>query len=179
MVRQKINTEIYNAIRGLEWQDSVNSNIVAVPPTTPVKNDRYLIPTGASGVWTGKTNQIAHYNGLAWEYYVPLKGWSVYVDSENKNYVYNGTQWVRSGEANQNIVAGNGLTGGGQSDTVTLNVVAGNGMTVTTDAISAKPGKGIVVNATGIEADVDGSSIIYDTTNGNKIAVALVDGGTF
>ncbi len=176
---QKVNTEIYNAIRGLEWQDSVKSKTVVTPPVSPTKNDRYLIPTGATGVWSGKTNQIAHYNGSAWEYYVPETGWSVYVDAENKNYVFNGTDWVRSGEANQTITAGNGLTGGGQGDTVALAVGAGNGITVGSSSVSAKAGKGIIVNSTGIEANIDANSIIYDAANGNKLTVAVVDGGTF
>ncbi|MEG6521181.1 DUF2793 domain-containing protein [Desulfotomaculum sp. 1211_IL3151] len=175
---QKINTEIYNAIRGLEWQDSVKSKVVAAPPASPAAGDRYILPAGATGVWAGKTNQIAHYQS-SWEYYVPQEGWSVYVDAENKNYVFNGTEWVRSGEANQSIIAGNGLTGGGQGDTVSLAVGAGNGITVASTSVAAKAGKGIVVNSTGIEANIDGSSIIYDTANGNKLTVAIVDGGTF
>lgn len=176
---QKINTEISNAIRGLEWQDSVISKSILAPPSSPVKNDRYIVPAGATGVWSGKSIQIAHYSGSAWEYYVPLQGWSVYVDSENKNYVFNNSAWVRSGEANQNVIAGNGLTGGGQGDSVTLTVGAGNGIVVASTNVSAKAGKGIVVNATGIEANVDGSSIIYDTADSNKLKVSIVDGGTF
>lgn len=176
---QKVNSEIYNAIRGLEWQDSVKSRVLATPPTTSSKGDRYLIPSGASGVWSGKTNQIAHYNGSAWEYYVPETGWSVYVDNENKNYVFNGTAWVRSGEANQNIKAGNGLQGGGQADEVTLTIGQGNGITVGATSISAKAGKGITVDSTGINANIDGSSIVYDSANGNKLTVSVIDGGTF
>ncbi|WP_078410296.1 DUF2793 domain-containing protein [Priestia abyssalis] len=176
---QKINTEIYNAIRGLEWQDSVISKTTSVPPTSPVANDRYLIPSNATGAWSGKADQIAHYNGSAWEYYSPAKGWSVYIDSENKNYVYNGSAWVRSGEANQNIIAGNGLTGGGQGDSVTLTVGAGNGITVASTSVSAKAGKGIVVNSTGIESNIDGVSIVYDSANGNRLMVGAVDGGSF
>lgn len=176
---QKINTEISNAIRGLDWQDSVGSMVVTTPPASPQTGYRWIIPAGATGVWSGKTNQIAHWHGSAWVYYVPSLGWSVYVHDENKNYVYNGTAWVRSGEANQNIIAGNGLTGGGQADTVTLTVGAGNGITVASTSVAAKAGKGIAVNSTGIEANIDGSSIIYDTANGNKLTVAIVDGGTF
>lgn len=176
---QKINSEIYNAIRGLEWQDSVKSKTITTPPTTPTKNDRYLIPTGATGVWSGKTNQIAHYNGSAWEYYTPDVGWSVYVDAENKNYVYNGTSWVRSGEANQNIIAGAGLIGGGQADEITLNVGAGNGITVTSDAIAVKAYRGITVDGNGVAVNIDGSSLKYDSANGNRLYVDIVDGGTF
>lgn len=176
---QKVNSEIYNAIRGLEWQDSVKSKVLATPPTTSSKGDRYLIPSNATGVWSGKTNQIAHYNGSAWEYYAPEIGWSVYVDNENKNYVFNGTSWVRSGEANQNIKAGNGLQGGGQADEVILAIGQGNGITVGSTSISAKAGKGIAVDSTGINANIDGSSIVYDSTNDNKLTVSVIDGGTF
>ncbi|MEC1716594.1 DUF2793 domain-containing protein [Schinkia azotoformans] len=176
---QKINAEIYNAIRGLEWQDSVKSKTITAAPASPSKDDRYLIPSNATGAWSGKGNQIAHYNGVAWEYYVPKLGWSTYVDADNKNYVYNGTAWVRSGEANQNIIAGNGLTGGGQADSVTLTVGAGNGISVASTSISVKAGKGIAVNSTGVEANIDNDSIIYDSANGNTLTVSVVDGGTF
>jgi len=176
---QKINTEIYNAIRGLEWQDSVKNRTTTTPPTTNAEGDRYIIPSGATGAWSSKTNEIAHWNGTAWEYYTPDVGWSVYVDDEHKNYVFNGTAWVRSGEANQTIVAGNGLTGGGSGDTVTLNVGAGNGIQVTADAVSVKAYKGITVDSNGIAANIDGTSIIYDAANGNRLTIALVDGGTF
>lgn len=176
---QKTNTEIYNAIRGLEWQDSVKSKSTTAPPGSPSKDDRYLIPTGATGAWAGKTNQIAHYSGSAWEYYAPEEGWSIYVDAEGKNYVYNGASWVRSGEANQTITAGDGLTGGGSGDSITIDVGAGNGITVTADAVAAKAYKGITVDANGIAANIDASSIVYDSSNGNRLMVGVVDGGTF
>lgn len=176
---QKTSTEISNAIRGLDWQDSVGSKVVVTPPTAPQKDFRWVIPTGATGVWAGKTNQIAHWDGAKWVYYTPILGWSIYVHDENKNYVFNGTSWVRSGEANQTITAGSGLTGGGQGDTIALTVGQGNGITVGTTSISAKAGKGIVVNSTGVEANIDGSSIVYDSSNGNKLTVSLIDGGTF
>ena len=176
---QKTNSEIYNAIRGLEWQDSVKNKATTTPPTTNTKGDRYIIPSGATGAWSDKANQIAHWNGTAWEYYAPDIGWSVYIDSEHKNYVYNGTAWVRSGESNQTVTAGNGLTGGGSGDTITLNVGAGNGIAVTADAVAVKAYKGIAVDGNGVAANIDGSSIVYDAANGNRLSVALVDGGTF
>ncbi|MNI98485.1 hypothetical protein D3C73_1573360 [compost metagenome] len=86
---------------------------------------------------------------------------------------------MRTGGALQTVTAGNGLTGGGQADTVTLTVGAGNGITVGTTSVAAKPGKGILVNATGIEANIDAESIVYDTTNGNRLMVSVIDGGTF
>ncbi|MBJ6360435.1 DUF2793 domain-containing protein [Paenibacillus sp. GCM10012307] len=176
---QKTNTEISNAIRGLDWQDSVGSCVVATPPASPQAGYRWIIPASATGAWAGKTNQIAHWSGTGWIYYEPKQGWSVYVHDENKNYVFNSTAWVRSGEANQTIIAGNGLTGGGQGDTITLTVGGGNGITVAATGVSAKAGKGIVVNGTGIEANIDQESIVYDSANGSRLTVAVVDGGTF
>nr|WP_312578332.1 DUF2793 domain-containing protein [Sedimentibacter sp.] len=173
---QKTNSEIYNAIRGLEWQDSVKSKTVTTPPSTPVKGDRYIIPAGATGVWSSKTNQIANYN-TSWEFFAPQEGWSTYIDAENKNYVFNGTDWVRSGEANQTITAGSGLSGGGMADNITIAVGAGNGIAVGTTTVSAKAGKGIIVNSSGIEANIDADSIIYGTEN--KLTVGVIDGGTF
>lgn len=173
---QKIRNEIELAKRNIEPQASVKNRTTATSPTTPSAGDRYIIASGATGAWVDKVNQIAEYQ-TTWSYYVPLVGWTAYVDDEQKVYSWNGTAWVRTGGALQTIGAGNGLTGGGQADTVTLNVGAGNGITVAADTVTAKAGKGIVVNTTGIEADIDGDSIIYGT--GNKLTVSVISGGTF
>jgi hypothetical protein len=173
---QKIGNEIELAKRNIEPQASVKNRTTTTPPTSPVSGDRYIIPAAASGIWSGKANQIAEYT-TAWTYYTAVVGWTAYVDDEQKVYSWNGSAWVRTGGALQTITAGSGLTGGGQADTVTVNVVAGNGIIVAADSVSAKPGKGIVVNSTGIEADIDGVSVIYGTDN--KLTVGAIDGGTF
>lgn len=173
---QKIRNEMELAKRNIEPQASVKNRTTTTPPSSPANGDRYIIPSGATGTWSGKTNQIAEYTTV-WTYYTPEVGWTAYVDDEQKVYSWNGTAWVRTGGALQTITAGNGLTGGGQADQVTLNVGAGNGITVAADAVSAKAGKGILVNSAGIEADIDGESIVYGT--GNKLTIAVVSGGTF
>lgn len=173
---QKIKNEIELAKHNIEPQASVKNRTTTTPPTSPVSGDRYIVPTGATGVWSGKTNQIAEYTA-SWVYYTPAVGWTAYVDDEQKVYSWNGTSWVRIGGALQTITAGNGLTGGGQADSVTLNVVAGNGIEVGADAVAAKAGKGIIINSNGIEVNVDGESVIYGASN--KLTVATIDGGTF
>ncbi|ULO08146.1 DUF2793 domain-containing protein [Paenibacillus sp. 19GGS1-52] len=176
---QKIRNEIELAKHNLEPQASVKDQNLTAPPTSPVESDRYIIPTGATGAWSGKTNQIAEYQTSAWVYYIPTVGWTVYVDDEQKIYSWNGSAWVRTGGALQTITAGNGLTGGGQADTVTLSIGTGYGINVTADAIAVTASKGIIVDAAGVAVNVDGSSIIYDAANGNKLMVASIDGGTF
>ena len=70
------------------------------------------------------------------------------------------------------VTAGNGLTGGGSSGSVTLNVGAGNGITVEADTVSAKAGTG-----TGISVDTNGihnagvRSITQDKTDGHKLII--------
>lgn len=175
----KINSEIYNAIRGLEWQDSVKNRNTTTPPTTNTKGDRYIVPASATGAWSGKTNQIAHWNGSAWEFYTPEVGWSVYVDDENKNYVFNSTNWVKSGEANQTVNAGAGLTGGGSSDSITINVGAGNGITVAADAVAVKAGAGIKVDSNGVGVKA-GGGIDIDGNNNVRVKAGpgmRIDGG--
>jgi hypothetical protein len=192
---QKIRNEIELAKRGMEFQDSVKSRTTTAPPSSPTVGDRYIVPvSGASGAWSGQANKIAEWNGSSWSFYTPAEGWTVYVDIEAKLYSWNGSAWVVSGAALQNIVAGNGLSGGGQADTVTLNVGAGNGITVSADAVAVKPYNGInvdsngvsvkayngiTVNGNGVSVNIDNDSIVYDSANGNRLMVAVIDGGTF
>lgn len=176
---QKIKNELDLARAGQEYQDSVKDKDLAAPPGSPAVKDRYIIATSPTGAWASRANQIAEWSGSAWVFIVPTVGMTCYVDDEQRQNTWNGTAWVRSGGAHQTINAGNGLTGGGQADIVTLTVGAGNGITVASTSVSARPGKGILVNATGIEVNIDGGSIIYDTANGNRLMVAVIDGGSF
>lgn len=66
---------------------------LTTPPTT-VSADvgkRWIIPTGAIGVWAGKVDQIALCTGATlWRYFIPTEGWRVYVLDENIDYLYTG-----------------------------------------------------------------------------------------
>jgi hypothetical protein len=70
------------------------------------------------------------------------------------------------------VAAGNGLTGGGNSGSVTLNVGEGNGISVAADTVSAKAGSGITVDANGIN-HADTSSAANLTANGRKYVTGL------
>lgn len=177
---QKIKNEIELAKHNIEPQASVKNQNSLTPPTSPVTGDRYIISTGtATGVWVGKNTQIAEWDGSTWQFYVPQTGWTAYVDDEQKIYSWNGAAWVRTGGALQTITAGNGLTGGGQADSVTLTIGQGNGIAVSTNNISVTGSKGITVDASGVSANIDAASIVYDSANGNKLTIGTIDGGTF
>ena len=80
---------------------SVTNMNQLVVPQYPTLGDRYIIGSGASGVFAGKANQIAVYgysaNGVAqWNYYTPINGLTVYEISTQYTYVYqtSTSSWV-------------------------------------------------------------------------------------
>jgi hypothetical protein len=91
----KIQTAITNALQGItEFQDSVKDKDLTAPPGSPVANDRYIVGAAASEAWSGKTGQIATWNGSAWTFYASNEGTCCYVDDEDILYIYNGISWL-------------------------------------------------------------------------------------
>lgn len=176
----KIKAEIFNAVKGHEWQESVIKKGLLKPPENPVEKDRYIVGVGATGEWANHDNEIAEFINGEWRFFAPEIGWSVFVDEEGKNYVYNTAYtWVKSGEANQTIIAGNGLVGGGSSDEITISVGQGMGIIVNADNIQVKPHHGIRVNNNGVSVNIDENSIVFDEENDYKLTVKNIDGGMF
>ncbi len=90
----------------------VISRIVATPPTSGLTPDSYyIVPTGATGAWTGKTNQIAfpligvtgQPNG-DWGFWLPFLGLKVSLISGD-NLFFNGTNWQAVAGAGDMLVA--------------------------------------------------------------------------
>jgi len=75
------------------WQQPVIS-ILNTPPASPVAGDRYIVGTVPTGVWVGKTGQIAWRDASQWWYDVPVAGWRAFVTAENKDYAYIGSAWT-------------------------------------------------------------------------------------
>lgn len=53
------------------------SMTVSSPPSTPSVGDAYLVPTGATGAWTGQAGKIAEYTSAGWGLITPPNGHGV------------------------------------------------------------------------------------------------------
>lgn len=88
-------------------QNGVQDKDLATPPTT-IAGDAgkiWIIPSGATGVWSGKTNQVAVSTGATtWTYFTPKEGWSFWVNDENTTYIFDGSNWIVGQTAQGSIV---------------------------------------------------------------------------
>ena len=100
-----------SVVQGLDWQQSVLGEL-ATPPGTPVLGDRYLVIATATGDWAGHEKDIAEWDGSAWVFTTPNKGFAVWIEDVGRQKNYNGTDWVAFGTT---VDHGN-LTGLGDDD---------------------------------------------------------------
>lgn len=102
---------------GTEWQDSVLSIETDPSSLTPNEGDRFLIGSGAIGIWSGLDDQIAEWNGVAYEYFEPTDGTTVKVDDDDDSgqkfipYHYEGDypsgSWERLPALNEDLFDAN------------------------------------------------------------------------
>ena len=74
-------------------QLAVIARDVTAPPGSPNAGDRYLVPTGATGAWAGREDQVALYDMGTWIFQAPVAGWSAHVLTEDAPIRYDGTAW--------------------------------------------------------------------------------------
>lgn len=74
---------------------SVIDNETTAPPGSPALGDSYLVPSGATGDWSGHPDEIAIWTARGWEYVTPEIGMLVYVESKNGFWHYDDNgDWV-------------------------------------------------------------------------------------
>lgn len=143
------------------WQEPVISFVTAVP-ASPVKGDRYVVGTAATGAFAGHDGHIAWYNGVEWKFDIPTFGWNVFNTTEKSLYSYQETGW-----SNKQIISGLKLNGDIESaDTAVKWILKDNDP----NALTFKVGT------------ADGPSMVnFDTTDGKETmtinADAVITGG--
>jgi len=75
-------------------QLSVKDRDLAAPPASPAGGDRYIVASGAIGVWAGWDLNIALWVDGAWLRLPPRTGWRAWVEDEGVLLVYSGSAWI-------------------------------------------------------------------------------------
>ena len=74
-------------------QTSVRSRALATPPGSPANGERWIVPSGATGVWAGQADKIAFWRDGAWAFLAPAPGWCVHVEDERLTLVWDDGAW--------------------------------------------------------------------------------------
>lgn len=73
----------------------VDSRTQAAPPVTPTELSAYIVPDGGSGVFAGRTDQVALFEDGGWTFLTPRIGWQAWVADEGEHNLWTGTEWRR------------------------------------------------------------------------------------
>ena len=191
----KIIAYVQQFANGLDWQNSVLDYVTAPPVSpAPVAGSRYLVKTGATGAFAGKDGNIAEFDGTSYTFIVQNPGFAVYVESENKQYTYNGTAWVNFGSTtNHNATSGlqggttneyyhltsaqlSGLTAGSSTTLHTHNLDNLNEGTTNlffTDSRAISAVGGALVDTSSIDMTFSGGQISADLVKQNSDSISL------
>lgn len=66
---------------------------VATPPEE-VTDQAYLVPSGATGAWSGQVGRIAVASEAGWRYLEPRAGWRAWSITRDEPRVFDGEAWV-------------------------------------------------------------------------------------
>ena len=113
-------------------QIGVLSRVLTAPPGSPAEGDRYIVASGATGLWAGWDLNVAFWTDGAWLRLVPRRGWVAWSVADAGLYVWNGTAWTP---------VGGGISDGDKGDIV----VSGGGSVWTLD-----PATNAVLNRLGL-----------------------------
>lgn len=91
------------------WLDPV-ATLASAPPT-PAEGLRCLITEGATGVFAGRSQQIATYTGGAWQYYLPQSGDVVTCDGAMYQYASVADKWLLRSSLSSVLSVGNTTDG--------------------------------------------------------------------
>ncbi len=74
---------------------TVDSRSAVTPPAVPTELSAFIIPSGATGAFAGRTDQIALFEDGGWTFLVPRAGWQAWVSDESEHHLWTGSEWRR------------------------------------------------------------------------------------
>ena len=78
-------------------QLSVLDRDLTAPPVSPADGDRYIVASGATGLWTGWDLNVTTWVDGVWMRLVPRLGWLAWIADEATFFVWNGSAWESVG----------------------------------------------------------------------------------
>lgn len=124
------------------------STSITTPPTNPASESLYLVPTGATGAWSGQAGKIAQYYLGTLSFYTPFEGLVIWANDIQKWAVYSGGAW--------NFISTTGLTN--PMTTASDIIIGGTGGTATR----------LAVGSNNTLLGVSGGSLDYNFTVGTS-----------
>ncbi len=115
----KIKTYVDSLVSGIDWQESVLDKDLNDPPASPSNGDRYIVSwpaAAATGDWLGHDNEIAEWDGSAWDFTSVSEGMATWIEDEDVQYVWTGTTWAKLGTTltHSNLIGLQGGNGGSE-----------------------------------------------------------------
>ena len=74
-------------------QPAVESRTLTTPPPAPLEGESYLVPAGATGAWSGHTDEVASFQSGAWLFLDPAPGWQLYCKADSTGLVFDAGAW--------------------------------------------------------------------------------------
>ncbi len=75
---------------------AVQSRSQTTPPSSPGALAAYIVPPGGTGVFAGRSDDLAIFEDGGWSFLEPRAGWQAWIEDEAEHHVWTGAQWRRS-----------------------------------------------------------------------------------
>ncbi len=66
----------------------------AAPPASPSDGSRHIVAASPTGAFAGRTGAVATYEGGAWRFETPARGWIAWLAADAAAMVFDGTHWT-------------------------------------------------------------------------------------
>lgn len=168
------------ALRRLDLlvQPTVVSRSLTAPPPSAPQGARWIIPSGATGLWAGRAGQIAAASesgagaATGWIFFAPQAGWQAFIEDEGQMALFRAGQWQLPASSDLRV---NGLGIGTDPDaTNRLSVVAA--ASLFTHNGQANAGHQLKINKSAAAAT---ASLLFQTAWGGRAEMGLTGSDDF